>query len=44
MSGEMITAQQAYEFGFGSKVLSSEKYIEESDRFLKISHQSQEQA
>ena len=29
MSGEMITAQQAYEFGFVSKVISSEKYIEE---------------
>ena len=30
MSGEMITAQQAYEFGFVSKVLSSNKYTEDS--------------
>ena len=35
MSGEMITAQQAYEFGFVSKVIGSEKYTEESDRIFK---------
>ncbi len=34
MSGEMITAQQAYEFGFVSKVLSSEKYKEEKDKII----------
>ena len=34
MSGEMITAQQAYEFGFVSKVLNSEKYKEEKDKII----------
>ena len=34
MSGEIITAQQAYEFGFVSKVLSSEKYKEEKDKII----------
>ena len=34
MSGEMITAQQAYEFGFVSKVLGSEKYKEEKDKII----------
>ena len=34
MSGEMITAQQAYEFGFVSKVLSSEKYKGEKDKII----------
>ena len=34
MSGETITAQQAYEFGFVSKVLSSEKYKEEKDKII----------
>ncbi|MAJ58010.1 MAG: hypothetical protein CMI74_08140 [Candidatus Pelagibacter sp.] len=35
MSGEMITAQQAYEFGFVSKVLSSNKYTEDSNKIFK---------
>ena len=39
----MITAQQAYEFGFVSKVLSSNKYTEDSNKIFKISHQNQEQ-
>ena len=30
----MITAQQAYEFGFVSKVLNSEKYKEEKDKII----------
>ena len=34
MSGEIITAQQAYEFGFVSKVLNSEKYKEEKDKII----------
>ena len=35
MSGEMITAQQAYEFGFVNKVLSSNKYTEDSNKIFK---------
>ena len=35
MSGEMITAQQAYEFGFVSKVLCSNKYTEDSNKIFK---------